>query len=102
MVSGLLGADFEGEARVPASFDDEFVHEVSVAQRPKSPRYKVGIKPVEDGLVIDHISSGAPIEDIWGHLDAIRRMLKLNVRGGPRGLPQQPGHLQGHHLASRT
>ena len=42
----------------------------------------MGIKPVEDGLVIDHISSGEPIEHIWGHLDAIRRMLKLNVRGG--------------------
>ena len=81
MVSGLLGADFEGEAKAAESFDDEFVHEVSVAQHPK-PEYKVGIKPVEDGLVIDHISSGAPIEDIWSHLDSIRRMLKLNVRGG--------------------
>ncbi len=81
MAAGLLGADFEGEAKAPQAFEDDFVHEARVVQRDK-PEYKVGIKPVEDGLVIDHISSGDSIRDIWGHLDAIRRMLKLDVRGG--------------------
>ncbi|MGA2547927.1 MAG: aspartate carbamoyltransferase [Rectinemataceae bacterium] len=81
MVSGLIGADFEGEPKAPESYEDDFVREVSVTQREK-PEYKVGIKPVDDGLVIDHISSGEPIDAIWGHLDAIRRMLKLDVRGG--------------------
>ena len=81
MVSGLIGADFDGEPKAPDAFDDDFVLEASI-ERHEKPEYKVGIKPVDDGLVIDHISSGDSIEDIWGHLDAIRRMLKLNVRGG--------------------
>jgi aspartate carbamoyltransferase len=81
MVSGLIGEDFEGEAKRPDAFVDDFVHEARIELREK-PEYKVGIKPVEDGLVIDHISSGDPIPEIWGHLDAIRRLLKLDVRGG--------------------
>jgi aspartate carbamoyltransferase len=81
MVSGLIGADFEGEGRAEPPAEGVFVHEASIAERAK-PEYKVGIKPVEDGIVIDHISSGEGIEAIWGHLDAIRRMLKLDVRGG--------------------
>jgi aspartate carbamoyltransferase len=81
MVSGLIGEDFEGEAKTTATYEDDFVHEVQVAAHAK-PEYKVGIKPVEDGIVIDHISSGEGIETIWGHLDAIRRMLRLDVRGG--------------------
>ncbi len=79
MVSGLLGADFQGEARKPRVFEDDFVHEAPCTTTVK-PEYKVGIKPVEEGIVIDHVSSGADIADIWGHIDAIRRMLKLNVR----------------------
>jgi aspartate carbamoyltransferase len=81
MAAGLLGEDFEGEPKASDAFEGDFVHEARVSQHEK-PEYKVGIKPVEDGLVIDHISSGEPIEEIWGHLDAIRRMLKLDVRGG--------------------
>jgi aspartate carbamoyltransferase len=81
MVSGLIGADFEGELKAPQAFEDDFVHETAVSLHEK-PEYKVGIKPVEDGLVIDHISSGAPIDEIWSHLESIRRMLKLDVRGG--------------------
>ena len=81
MVSGLIGGDFEGQGRVEPSIEDDFVREASAARHTK-PEYKVGIKPVEDGIVIDHISSGESIDAIWGHLDAIRRMLKLDVRGG--------------------
>ena len=81
MVSGLIGEDFEGEYKTVMTFEDDFVHEAEVSQRAK-PEYKVGIKPVEDGIVIDHISSGESIDTIWSHLDAIRRMLKLDVRGG--------------------
>jgi aspartate carbamoyltransferase len=81
MVSGLIGRDFEGESAHASEFEDDFVHEAPVTERPK-PEYKVGIKPVENGIVIDHISSGEPIAAIWDHIDAIRRTLGLDVRGG--------------------
>ena len=82
MVAGLLGSDYEGEVREPRRFEDDFIREVSSAgsARASKPEYKVGIMPVEEGIVIDHVSSGEPIGDIWTHIDAIRKMLKLNVR----------------------
>ena len=94
MVSGLLGADFDGAARERRVFEDDFVHEASVVDHAK-PEYKVGIKPVEDGIVIDHISSGQEAEEIWGHIDAIRRMLKLNVRSSHGVYHNNRGGLKG-------
>ncbi|HTX72713.1 MAG TPA: aspartate carbamoyltransferase [Rectinemataceae bacterium] len=79
MVSGLLGDDFEGESPAVRNFEDDFVREAAVVSREK-PEVKVGIRPVDEGIVIDHISSGAPIADIWNHIDAVRCILKLNVR----------------------
>jgi aspartate carbamoyltransferase len=91
MVSGLLGSDFEGEAVVKPDFEDDFVREVVAVRASQAgqaaghalgskPEYKVGIKPVEEGIVIDHISSGEGVDMIWNHIDAIRRVLKLNLR----------------------
>ncbi len=79
MVSGLLGADFDGSPRPSPSFDENFIVEAPVAEHPVR-EYKVGIKPVEEGIVIDHIASGSPIEVIWSNIDAARRILGLNVR----------------------
>jgi len=79
MVSGLFGADFEGTMRETRSYEEDFVHESAVSESRK-PEYKVGIKPVEEGIVIDHIAVGRPLEEIWGTIDAIRKILGLNLR----------------------
>ncbi|MFZ2635535.1 MAG: aspartate carbamoyltransferase [Rectinemataceae bacterium] len=79
MLSGLLGADFEGETAKIPDFEEDFVAEVP-ATRHSKPEYKVGIKPVEEGIVIDHIATGKPVDEIWSYIDAIRKILKLNVR----------------------
>ncbi|MBL8968887.1 MAG: aspartate carbamoyltransferase [Spirochaetaceae bacterium] len=79
MVSGLLGADYQGARYAPESYEDDFVKEAPVELHSK-PEYKVGIKPVEEGIVIDHIASGRPIGEIWDYVDAARRILSLNVR----------------------
>lgn len=79
MLSGLLGEDFEGEfAREPEIIED-FITEVAPGTHSK-PEYKVGIKPVEEGIVIDHIASGMPVPEIWSNIEAVRKILKLNVR----------------------
>ncbi len=83
MVSGLLGSDYEGEFVAPRSFEDDFISEVAVSgghALGSKPEHKVGIKPVEEGIVIDHISSGRKVDEIWNHIDAIRRVFKLNLR----------------------
>jgi len=79
MLSGRIGEDFEGEHAKPREFIDDFVHEAP-AQETRKPEYKVGIKPVEEGIVIDHIATGAPIGQIWDTIDAVRKILKLDVR----------------------
>ncbi len=79
MLAGVLGDDFDGEGPAPRADDGAFVVEAAIEPRRK-PEYKVGIKPVDSGLVIDHIASGASIEEIWNRVDKIRRVLGLNLR----------------------
>jgi aspartate carbamoyltransferase len=78
MLGGRIGDDFEGEHRAERSYDEPFVIEAPTTE--KFPETKVGIKPVDDGIVIDHISVGGDIGQIWAHIDKIRRILGLNVR----------------------
>jgi aspartate carbamoyltransferase len=77
MVGGQLGLDFAGESVEPRSFVDDFVEEAEVRPKQK-PDYKIGIKPVENGIVIDHIGRGKDPESIWNHIDQIRQILGLN------------------------
>jgi len=79
MVSGLIGHDFEGTFATEPEIVEDFIIEAPTLEHRK-PEYKVGIKPVEEGIVIDHIASGEPIEKIWNNIEAVRKILKLNVR----------------------
>jgi aspartate carbamoyltransferase len=79
MVSGLLGHDFEGSFAMEPEIVEDFIIEAPTVEHSK-PEYKVGIKPVEEGIVIDHIATGEPIEKIWVNIEAVRKILKLNVR----------------------
>ena len=84
---GLLNGLYDGEAEkslppvcanpAPSS---SFVKEMPLNPEPKISDRKVGIKPVENGIVIDHISCGPSIETIWNNIDRIRKVLHLNVR----------------------
>ncbi|MCE1206659.1 MAG: aspartate carbamoyltransferase [Spirochaetia bacterium] len=79
MVSGLLGEDFNGAFAMEPAISEDFVTEIKPEEHRK-PEYKVGIKPVEEGIVIDHIAKGRPVEEIWNNIEAVRKILKLNVR----------------------
>lgn len=81
MVSGKLGEDFVGKPHVEDRYDAEYIEEVKVVKKSKvQDRYKVGIKPVESGIVIDHIGRGENLESIWAHINRIRKVLGLNYR----------------------
>lgn len=81
MVAGKIGHDFKG---TPKSFErpkQSFIEEIPVTRESKvEDRYKVGIKPVEEGIVIDHIGKGEEVDHIWNLIDRIRRILELNCR----------------------
>lgn len=79
MLSGLLGADFTGEHRVFTQQKDDFFEE-AVIRSDKKPEYKIGIKPVDQGIVIDHIGKGRDIGSIWTQIDHIRRVMQFNCR----------------------
>ncbi len=79
MCAGVLGDDFKGVPHSAAEVEDEFVLEAPLVAHQKG-EYKVGIKPVDNGLVIDHIASGRTPAEIWDRIDKIRRVLGLNLR----------------------
>jgi len=81
MVGGKIGYDFDGVGLEHPKKDKNFIEKVPVTRKSHvEDRYKVGIKPVDSGIVIDHISSGEDLETIWNQIDKIRRILKLNCR----------------------
>ena len=81
MVAGKLGSDFKGKSPELSDKEESFITEVPVVRKTHvEDRFKVGIKPVDNGTVIDHIAKGMPEQVIWNRVDKVRRILKLNVR----------------------
>jgi len=81
MTGGKIGADFEGVGLKLPPKDKRFIEKVTIFRKSRiEDHYKVGIKPVEAGIVIDHIGSGKGLGAIWDQIDKIRRILKLNCR----------------------
>ncbi len=77
LLSGHIGGDFKGRSVATPEFPDDFVKEADIKVKVKHD-YKVGIKPVDNGIVIDHIGKGKDIERVWDHINKIRRLMKLN------------------------
>lgn len=78
LVGGKLGSDFNGTERTIREFSDDFVIEAPVGAARKQD-YKIGIKPVENGMVIDHIGKNSKVAEIWNHIGKIREILGLDV-----------------------
>lgn len=80
MLGGKIGSDFDGSHPSIQRKTEEFVKEV----RPRSSEqkrhdFKIGIIPITNGIVIDHIGKGDSVETIWEHIHKIRQILDLNV-----------------------
>ncbi len=81
MVGGKLGDDFRGSGYDSPEGADDFIEPIAITRKSLvQDKYKVGIKPVDEGIVIDHIGKGEDVETIWHMIDKIRRILKLNCR----------------------
>ncbi len=81
MLGGKVGHDFSGASRPGIKISGDFVEKVTVSKKSNvKDRYKVGIKPVDEGIVIDHIALGSSLDEIWHQIDKIRRVLGLNCR----------------------
>lgn len=78
LLAGHMGDDFTGHSAEAPELPDDFVEQVA-PQKGAKPDYKIGIKPVESGIVIDHIGRGKKVETIWKHITKIRSVLNLHV-----------------------
>lgn len=77
--AGRLGSDFSGTGLQKEPRDESYITIESATQVTQiQDRFKVGIKPVDNGVVIDHIAKGYSPEEIWHRIDKIRRILNLN------------------------
>ena len=79
LLCGAMGDDFSGQQHQAQEYPDDFVKEVAPDSESHKPEYKIGIKPVENGIVIDHIGRGGQLGEIWEQIEKIRRILRLDV-----------------------
>jgi aspartate carbamoyltransferase len=78
MMGGRIGNDFEGSSLCTEMPKKNYIEEVtSFTSIPKE--FKIGTKPVENGIVIDHIGKGEEIATIWEQIYKARKILDLNV-----------------------
>ncbi len=77
-IAGNLDKDFNGKPLKRKIFKEDFIENVPVGKKTK-PEPKVGIRPISDGVVIDHICTGESTEEIWKHLNLALKI--VNIRG---------------------
>lgn len=107
MLCGAIGDDFTGTSAPKKAEASDFIRDVTTAPTPQASLSKqvqnFGIKPVENGIVIDHIGAGQSVASIWNIIDVIRRTMSLNhvsshgvfassTKDRYKGIMSIPGH----------
>ncbi len=84
LIAGIMGSGFSGERRGgrAAGESENFIEELPVKDYLVTKDYAEGVKPISNGLVIDHICRGESEKDIREHLARIIRVLELYGKGG--------------------
>lgn len=99
LIAGIMGDDFRGKSAKHLVPDDSynFIEEVPVKNTAGTKDYAEGVKPISNGLVIDHICRGEPEKDIREHLARIIRVLELHGKGGEwiSSSRAEPGKMKG-------
>ena len=91
----IIGQDFEGQPLQKPTYIDDFIEEVVPHQQTKD--YAEGIKPLSEGIVIDHICKGETDKEIREHMARIIQVIGLYGRGGEwvSASKNQPGKYKG-------
>lgn len=79
MLGGAIQADFEIDQNDKGEEDEEFIIPAPILNGTKGVLKdgKRGIKPIENGTVIDHIAKGKEPDEIYETIIKIRKILKL-------------------------
>ncbi len=81
MVAGRIGDDYHGPIASPRPLPRDYITEVEPTHS-KPKRYSEGVRPIHDGVVIDHICSGDPPQEIRRHMVTLQAVARLHGRGG--------------------
>ncbi|AEC02251.1 aspartate carbamoyltransferase [Parasphaerochaeta coccoides] len=83
-VSGRIGEDFIPPVHETKTEAEDYIVKVSLEGKEGKPKqYSEGVKPLHDGIVIDHICTGDTPSEIREHMRRISRVLDLDDgRGG--------------------
>ncbi|MEL3912023.1 bifunctional aspartate carbamoyltransferase catalytic subunit/aspartate carbamoyltransferase regulatory subunit [Treponema pedis] len=86
MIAGKIGEDYSGSA-LPGSCNEgeEYIVEVPVQTKEKSKvkTFSEGVRPIQNGIVIDHICRGDTPASIRRHIAKITKVMKLeDGKGG--------------------
>lgn len=109
LYSGHLGNDYTPAAVVSAAPEAEefYIERVETEGKTSSEKeklYSEGVRPIRDGIVIDHICRGDSSEQIRAHMHSIVSLLALHGKGGEwvstsqhdaevfKGIIFRPGH----------
>lgn len=83
LVAGKIGDDFVQKDIPAAAEDDEWIRKVTPSVGTKKEEISEGVRPIRDGIVIDHICKGESPEEIRRHMILIRRVMELDaLKGG--------------------
>ena len=83
LVAGKIGDDFVQKDVPAAAEDDEWIRKVTPSAGTKKEEISEGVRPIRDGIVIDHICKGESPEEIRRHMILIRRVMELDaLKGG--------------------
>lgn len=84
LVAGKIGGDFIPSVRVCEETRDEYINQVEAGRlnTQKSKAVSEGVRPISDGLVIDHICRGEEPGPIRNHMRLICKVMKLDDSKG--------------------
>lgn len=86
LVAGRIGGDFKGESKQASRNDEEYIihveHSAKDATLKKEDPYSEGVRPIRDGLVIDHICKGDDPATIRRHMAQIIKVMGLDSGKG--------------------
>lgn len=85
MIAGKIGDDYnpiDADKRVECD-SDEYIVEVEPSNSSKTKNYSEGVRPLSNGIVIDHICKGDSPSEIRNHMRLISSVLSIDDgRGG--------------------
>lgn len=83
LIAGVIGEDYVSTAEEIKREDEDYIQEVPSSGKKKETEYSEGVRPIQNGLVIDHICKGETPKEIRTHMNLISGVMNMDgERGG--------------------